>query len=138
MSYTVKSVLQAEVIHDAGRDDSPMEKVTIIGFDVVNTAVLAMTVEGEDGQLHQFPLWPTVRINTAFGKSMTGDQLLEELVKKGKVNEIKPPPPRVEFYNPPPNVHQRKQQMVPLRRWEVYGLTFVVVMLFWEIIRRLL
>lgn len=132
MSYTVKSLLPATVIHDAGRPDSPSDAVTIIGFDVIDTSVLAMTVEGKDGQLSQFPLWPTVRISTQYGESLTGDQLLMALVQAGVVNEIKPPKPRVEFHNPPPQV-----RMVQLGRIEVYTITAAVVFLLWVVLSAL-
>ena len=132
MSYTVKSLLPAKVIHDAGRPDSPSDAVTIIGFDVLDTAVLAMTVENKDGQLSQFPLWPTVRISSQYGDSLTGDQLLMALFKEGVVNEIKPPKPRVEFHNPPPQV-----RMVQLGRVEVYTITAAVVFLLWVVLSAL-
>ena len=132
MSYTVKSLLPATVIHDAGRPDSPSDAVTIIGFDVIDTSVLAMKVEGKDGQLSQFPLWPTVRISTQYGDSLTGDQLLMALVQAGVVNETKPPKPRVEFHNPPPQV-----KMVQLKRIEVYTITAAVVFLLWVMLSAL-
>ncbi len=133
MSYTVKTVLPAKVVHDAGREDSPTDDVTIIGFDVIDTSVLAMTVEDKDGKLSEFPLWPTVRITSQYGRDMTGDQLLQVLLEAKKVNMIKPPKPRVEFHNPPP----QPVKMVRLKRWEVYALTFIAMYFMWEIVHRL-
>ncbi|OUD08855.1 hypothetical protein BVC71_09025 [Marivivens niveibacter] len=134
MSYTVKTLLPAKVIHDAGREDSPEEKVNIVGFDVIDTSVLAMTVEDAAGNMQQFPLWPTVRISTRYGKQQTGDQLLAELVKAEKVNMIQPPKPRQEFHQPP----LEPVKLVKLRKWEVYALTFVIMFFIWEIVRHAL
>ena len=51
------------------------------------------------------------------------------LLEEGVVNEIKPPKPRVEFHNPPPQV-----RMVQLGRVEVYTITAAVVFLLWVVL----
>lgn len=130
MSYTVKKVLPAQVIYDAARADSPTESVTILGFDVIDTSVLAMTVEGSDGKMQQFPLWPTVRINSPYGKQMTGDQLLAALLKEDVLNEVKPLPPR-EVFDSPPMQPVRVQKLSP---WVIYGTTAVFILLGWSLV----